>query len=473
MADINKELENVEVEAGDALVIAPLLDGLKKVAKRATETEASTKKAVDEIRVQVKHDIEAFKEVQEKSTSDILDRLETYNKRTSSLNRQFEQDDASALKEAVPERFHKNLGHYEGLASVKDGIFGDARYIEAKHAWFNIASKLQLRHYDGERESLRAELTKIESRFDSITKADMAGLADTSGGYSVPNIVGNEVLKIIRDASLIYSRARQLPMTSDTLSFPDEATAVTINWSNTDGTTLTAGEPVFGVKTLNARKLIGRATFSLELLDDANVAIVPFLQSCFAEKMGGELDFQAVEGAGAPFTGVLNATSVNDAARTNGTNGALLKWSSALATEASLTQILTKAGEADPRDNGIFVCNPAMYGTLIGLSDSNGSPILRLGTAEGRPADTVIGRPIVCSARLAAATTIGAGTNLTAALYFGPPSALLFGVRQGMRWDVSDQVNWAKYQADARMVGRFGYVVGVPTAWVKQGGIRV
>jgi hypothetical protein len=42
-----------------------------------------------------------------------------------------------------------------------------------------------------------------------------------------------------------------------------------------------------------------------------------------------------------------------------------------------------------------------------------------------------------------------------------------------MKWEVTDQVSWSTYQADARMVGRFGYVVGVGAAWTKQTGIIV
>jgi len=455
----------------DSPVLKSIEDGVKKIAAFSTDKAKEAKEGLAALRSEVLAKMNVNDEKNERMANDLIDRIDTISKRFSASGRSFEQDDLSSLKEAVPERFHKNLGAYEGLKTDEKGTYSDERYIEAKHAWLNLSSKLQLRHYDGERETLRAEFTKLNDRFNTIAKADMGGLVDTSGGYAVPNIVGNEVLKIMRDASLIYSRARQIPMTSDTLSFPDEATAVTINWSNTDGTVLTAGEPVFGVKTLNARKLIGRATFSLELLDDANVAIIPFLQSCFAEKMGGELDLQAMEGTGAPFTGVSGATSVNDAVvTTNGTIGQTLTYSSVTATFASLTRIYTKAAEQSVIGGGTFVCGPGVYAKIIGLVDNNGQPVVRLGTVEGQPNQTLFGRPIIVSARLPL-TTLGAGTNSVGGLYYGDMGALLFGTRQGMRWDVSDQVNWAKYQADARMVGRFGYVVGVPTAWVRNLGI--
>jgi HK97 family phage major capsid protein len=124
------------------------------------------------------------------------------------------------------------------------------------------------------------------------------------------------------------------------------------------------------------------------------------------------------------------------------------------------------------RSDGIWVCGPAVYAQILGLVDTNGQPIVRLGTVEGQPNNTLFGRPIIVSARLPK-QTVGAGPVSTGNLYFGTPSSLLFGTRTGMRWDVTDQVSWGTYQADARLVGRFAYVVGVPTAWTKQIGIIV
>jgi HK97 family phage major capsid protein len=382
----------------------------------------------------------------------------------------FSGSDAGALAKDVFGASGELLEQYETyLGDVPPDVV-ERRALLAE--WFRASTRSQMRKFAPEHGELFARLAKIR---DVEQKTALAEGSNASGGYTVPSIVANEVLKIIRDSSLVYGRARQVVMTSDTLNFPNENTAVTINWSKTDGTTLTGGEPVFGQSQLLAYKLIGRATFSLELLDDANVAILPFLQACFAEKFGGELDFQAMEGPGtatSPFTGVLNATSVNDAARTNGTNGVTLKYNSTSSTEASLVQIFTAANESQPRTQGIWVCGPAVYAQIIGLTDTNGQPIVKFGSVEAAPSGSILGRPVIVSARLPK-TTIGAGTNSVGSLYFGPPNALLFGNRMGMRWDVTDQVSWATYQGDARMIGRFGYVVGVPTAWVKQTGIKV
>lgn len=480
-----KDITEVVDEIVESAEEDPVLDGLKKVADFTSKAAKKTDKSVADIKAEVdgkmtelKKKIDNQSEQMEKAAGDILDRIDVLYKRTSAFTRvSVEQDDIAAIKEALPERFQKNMNRYEGETySGSKGLLSDPRGVASVHAWFQLSTKLQMRAYDRDREKNMAEFTKLNDRMEAINKTSLEGQTDAQGGYSVPNIVGNEVLKIIRDASDIYSRARQITMTSDTLSFPDEATAVTTYWSATDGTTLTQGEPVFGQKQLFARKLIGRATFSVELIDDSNVAIIPFLQSCFGEKMGGDLDSAAMEAsyslAGTPFTGVLNATSVGDCARTNGTNGVVLKYNTSASTQASLVQLYTKAGEGTAIRGGTFVCGPGVYAQIIGLVDSNGQPVVRLGTVEGQPNNTLFGRPIIVSNRMTV-TTVGAGTNSVGNLYYGPMNALLFGTRQGFRWDVTDQVNWAKYQADARMVGRFGFVVGVPTAWAKQASIII
>jgi HK97 family phage major capsid protein len=255
-------------------------------------------------------------------------------------------------------------------------------------------------------------------------------------------------------------------MTSNVMNFPDENTAVTTNWVAEAGT-MTGGEPVFGTKVLTAKKLAGRAVFSLELLDDGNVALMPFLQSCFAEKFGGELDFQAAQGPGTTFTGIRDAVSVGTTSATNGTNGTNITYAGTASTQSSLVKVFCGANEGMARNDGIFLCGPGVYAKIMGLVDLNGQPIVRLGTVEGQPNNTLFGRPIVVSARLTN-YTVGAGTVSVGMLAYGSPSGLLFGVRQGMRWDVTDQVHWGTYQADARLVGRFAFVVGVPTAWVRQ-----
>jgi HK97 family phage major capsid protein len=188
--------------------------------------------------------------------------------------------------------------------------------------------------------------------------------------------------------------------------------------------------------------------------------------------MGGELDFQAMEGPGTVFTGVQSAVSVGDCARTNGTNGVVLSYSSSTSTIASLTQIFTKAGEGITRGDGIFVCGPGVFQKIIGLVDTNGQPIVKLGTVENQPNNTILGRPIVVTNRLPA-YTVGAGTVSVGSLYYGSPSGLIFGNRRAMTFEVTNAVHWGTYQGDCRLIGRFGYVVGVPAAWAMQKGIVI
>jgi HK97 family phage major capsid protein len=352
---------------------------------------------------------------------------------------------------------------------AKEGLRGDDLDTRlTTEWWFRNDSLRQL-----SRHPKHLEGAKAIDAFNAVYKATpLEGGADAQGGYTVPNIVSSDVLKLIRDASQVFGIARQIPMTSDTLLIPNEATQVVTYWSTTQASVLTGGEPVFGVTTLSAARLHGRATMSLVLLDDANVAVIPFLAQCFVERMGGDLDAQAIEGVGTPFTGVSGAASVVDAAATNGTNGVTLQYGLGTSTIGGLVKVFTKGGEGLSRRDGVFVSGPGVYAKVLAMIDGNGQPIVRLGTVEGAPNNTLFGRPYLVSNRLSA-TTIGSGTFSVGNLYFGSPSALIFGVRQNMKWEITDQASWANYRADARMVGRFAYAVGVPAAWTKQLGILV
>lgn len=474
MSDEKKALEEIGIDKIEADNFEPFVDGLEKVAKFTTATKRILENRMTDIETNMKNGLSGVNEKIERGIGDTIDRVETLSKRTSVFGRMgFEQDEMSAVKSAIPDRFRKNWNAYEQAASRngKTPTHEDVIKFAVQDVYFKDSTKLGLRAYQAQRDSIGKELFEFTSQLDKISKADLYEATAASGGATVPIIVASEILKLVRDASVVYPRARQIPMSSNVMQFPDENTAVTHNWV-TEGNLMTGTEPLFGVKTLTAKKLACRAVFSQELLEDANVAIVPFLQSCFAERMGGELDYQAMEGPGTVFTGVLLAVSVSNCGRTNTTIGVPLKYNSAASTQASLAQLYTKAGEFYARDQGIFVCGPGVYAQIIGMVDTNGQPVVRLGTVEGQPNNTLFGRPIVVSNRLLA-YTVGAGPNSVGTLFFGPPSALLFGVRSNMQWDVTDQVHWSNYQVDARLVGRFAFVTGVPTAWAFQKDIQI
>jgi len=245
-------------------------------------------------------------------------------------------------------------------------------------------------------------------------------------------------------------------MTSNKLELPSEANGVTTYWVN-EAATLTAGESTFGLVTLHAKKIAGRATASIEVVEDSIINFLPYVQMIMAEKISRELDKELLQGTGTNFTGVNAASGVNAIyANSASTGGAL--------TYGKLVSAMYAAGEQSSREGAAWFAKPAMMREVVNLTDSQGQPIFQYANVQGSPYPTILGRPVYLTNVL---TTSALGGVAAGNFYFGDPMTLLLGTNTDMRWDVSDAPNWATYQLDMRLVGRFGGAVGVPSAWTK------
>lgn len=357
----------------------------------------------------------------------------------------------------------ESLSHWS-RQQPRDSDFHNATVAAAAQEWLRSAAcamstRLRPRFNEAEFSKLGAAL----GVGSAVQKAALAEDSDATGGFLVPTIVAGEVVRLVADSSKVTPLCRPWPMTKKVEQVPNEATAVTINWID-EANTLTGGEPVFGQTTLTAEKLAGRATLSIEVFEDSNVALLPYLLSVFSEKMAGELDFQMILGDGSQpqITGVMNASGIN--AITSGTAAGRAL------TYALLVSTFTAASEGSAREGSYWFVSPAGYTQLLSLVDSQGRPIVQM-DVQGAPAGAILGKPIIESARLGGTLTLDDTTETATKIVFGPPRTILFGTRTGMRWDVTDQVNWASYQMDARLIGRFAGNVGVPAAWTYLGEI--
>jgi len=178
----------------------------------------------------------------------------------------------------------------------------------------------------------------------------------------------------------------------------------------------------------------------------------------FTEKMARELDYQVILGDGTTteLLGVMNGTGINAVTDSTQTH---LTWS-------HVVNAFAGASEQSARDDGVWICSPKGFAEILKLKDDNNMPIVHFGTAtQGPPAAFLLGKPIIPHAVLGGSDTLDNTTETKTDIVFGPLSMFTAGTRQGMMWDVTDQVNWANYQADARLVGRFGGRVVVPSAF--------
>jgi len=337
--------------------------------------------------------------------------------------------------------------------------YEDPARVAASARWVQVSAQLQLpKFFSAQQQALNEERVKLESVLGGIeAKASYAEGAGGTGGNLVPTIVESDVLRIIADHSVVVRRARHVPMSSETLHIPNEATGVTVYWSG-EAETLTKGEGTFGVNILEAKKIIGRAAASIEVVEDSAPDLLRYLQGVMAETIGKELDQEALEGDGTNFTGVNAEASVNSVATTT-TDGEAL-------TYLDLVNAVYATDDSSIEDGAAWFMHRKIFATVVGLLDSQNRPIFQPAVERGSPG-TILGFPVYTTSAIATNVTRGA-TGSTSNVYFGDPRRLIFGDRRGLRFDVTEQgPGWQFFQVDMRMVGRFGFTVATPGAFSK------
>jgi HK97 family phage major capsid protein len=376
----------------------------------------------------------------------------------------FDSDIRSAMSRETAATIPEAARVVKGLP--KDNDLSNAVTAAAAGRWFQLATLSQTRQRATKFDQHAKEFHKLTEALDdagSEQKAALAEDADATGGYLVPTLIDANISRLITDAAMLWPQCRQVGLRTKTTQVPNVDSAVTVAWIE-EAVTLSNTEPTFGQTTLTAEKLSARATMSLEVVQDSAPAVLQFLLSEFTRKMAGELDYQIVLGAGSSpqIVGIMNASGIN--AITSGTaGGRALTWD-------LLTAVFTQGSEASTRNDGVWLTSPTGLAELLQLSDSQSRPLILWGSGmDGVPLPSLLGRPIVTSARWGGSDTLDDTTNTATSIAFGPPGVVLAGTRLGMSWDVTDQVNWNRYQADARLVGRYAGNVGVPAAWTYLG----
>jgi HK97 family phage major capsid protein len=448
----------------------PVLEAMEDIAKSMEVTKGAIDSRVTAVDAKVEKASKELDEKIETSMKFVADKIDLLTKRQFTYGR-LTSEPMDDLMSAIPEgkrslipairaQIGKRYDPYTGEAKAADGPMSNPLVAAVSTLWFQAAMKAQLpKSYGREQSAALADMERYETALGQVFgKAELSEGADASGGYLVPDIIGSQILRIAQDSSVVFSRGRHVPMTSNRLELPNEATGVTINFVD-EGGTMTEGGPAFGINILTAKKLVGRATASMEVVEDSIVGLLPYLQTVFGEKIGRTLDGEALEGSGTNFTGVTAASGVNTVG--SNTTGAAI-------TYAALVQIMFAAGEESTRQGAAWFMNPQLFASVVGLVDSNGQPIFQYANVQGSPYPTLLGKPVFNTNVLSVAgTATGGETDNLGTIYFGDPMTLIWGDRSGLRFDVSEAPNWGTGKIDMRIIIREGFTVGTPAAWTK------
>lgn len=325
--------------------------------------------------------------------------------------------------------------------------------------WFRTQIKLCLpRRFGGEQSKLYQQKLEYEQALGGlpIERKTLRESVDSSGGYLVPIAVAGEIQRMALDSSVVAGRCRRLPMTTKEVRVPSESTGVTVFFSN-EGEQLSKGEPLFGERVLIAQRIHGRAAASIEVVEDSALALLPYLQNVFAEKIGATLDAEILEGTD-NFSGLNTEASISTIA-TTASDGEQVEF-------LDLVRTAYAATESSAIEGSVWYLHPRIMASVVGLLDSQGRPVFQPAPAAGVPS-TILGFSAFTTSSIATNVTRGS-TSDTSNIYFGPPRRMLLGVRQDLRLDITDQgPGWERYEIDLRLVGRYAYTTGVPAAFAR------
>ncbi len=253
----------------------------------------------------------------------------------------------------------------------------------------------------------------LSPRQKALTEA-----TDTAGGYLVPEEFYAEVLRLIPQFGLARRLCRAMPMTTEIMRVPKQTSSVSVTWPG-EAAAGTAVSPVLGQVVLTAKKAVGLAALSNELLADSGVPVIQYLQTIFAEQFGLEEDNQWFNGTGSPFVGLLNVSGTNVKIMATGDT------TFAKVTIDYLIQAMDQVVQEADADT-VFLFHKNIMNQL--RQQKVGTTYALMPASQGMPG-TIVGVPWYTSKKLPGTAQSAISTNF---VIYGNPRFTLFGDRGQM-----------------------------------------
>ena len=405
----------------------------------------------------------------------------------------FSQSDA--LKDAIPERFRANIEAYGRMGNTRNLVLpqtkkvttipNDAVFATAVDDWMKNTAKLQVARYSTEHARCMEENDKLSKALgdadfygpganeSKAADSPFATTPDAQGGFLVPTPVEAFVLRIVEDAGVVRPQARVMPMTVHTHKIPDDASGITVGVVG-EATTIPEQEPTFGTKSLIAKMIAVRGLESLQIMNDSSIGLMDYWLERAAESYALFEDAEALEGDGTNFTGLSDATNVNEIL-------AVLTIAGGVTTNGGpphykqLVEAVYKAGKRSTRRAGaVWYMHANVLRNIINQEDGSGVPkfnrqdvarvlsqnIVGPGFGEG----TLLGYPVWTTDQISIARTKGSLTTASN-IYFGPMfDGILIGDLLGLQFAVSEHVKFHEAQLSMRLLKRTAILTAIPAA---------
>ena len=260
-------------------------------------------------------------------------------------------------------------------------------------------------HFD----KLKAWHSAVNKIAGTMNEGDMA-----QGGYLVPVEFRDQLLQTALEASIVKSRATNIPMATNRINIP----AVVDNDHSTNffggiipAKTAEHGskgvtKPLLGQVSLTLHKLTGMVNVTDELLEDSPISIPPLLDAMFGGAIAFEEDDAYLQGTGVNMAlGAFNAgnpcliTQAIEAAQPVNT----ILWQNIINMWSRLHPPSMK--------NAVWVANNECFPQLASMAmavGAGGVPVWMPGNGvAGAPFGTLMGRPLFLSEKMQGLSTAG------------------------------------------------------------------
>jgi HK97 family phage major capsid protein len=275
--------------------------------------------------------------------------------------------------------------------------------------------------------------------------------ASTTGSAFVPDILSNQVLRLVNEDSVFASNATPVNMPSDVVLVPKRTGGATAYWVN-ENTAITDSDPTHSQITLTAKKVTAATRVSSELFEDSVVGIADMLATELAFTLTQAVETVAFNGNSANAPSVAGILTANGILKNSSADYAASLVTAAGDTFDEITKanLVTMLGlmPSHSRQGAAWIVSPYAFATCFQALDlAQGGSV---GLSQGLGL-TFMGYPVLLSHQM-----VGAGdqTGNVMALFANLRNAAHFGVRRGLEIASSDQVAFLSDQVVVRATMR-------------------
>jgi HK97 family phage major capsid protein len=233
-----------------------------------------------------------------------------------------DEDEEAEVEKGIKALFDRHADRIE--ASVKTEV---KKYLEEQKTLMEQKAGVYHPEVKGKRKELSTrlrELTKALLAGDDAKMKEMTtdGTGSPYAGYTVDAELSAEIRHLITQYGVARREMTSIPLTKGSYKANNLATDVTVYWVD-EGAVIGSTQAVLGQEDLTLKKLGAIVTLTSELLEDTEIDFVSFLASRVAEGIAEAEDIAFFRGDGTStygsFTGLLNATDVNEVVMTGTT----------------------------------------------------------------------------------------------------------------------------------------------------------